>query len=52
MAFNCVKLEHEVTFMKYLPSVVYLILLQKTSAWNKMTFQSSNLLNLAKVMAN
>ena len=38
MALNHVKLGREVTFMKYLASVVSLIFLALTLIWNKITF--------------
>ena len=52
MTLNRVKLGCAVTFMKYLASVVPLIFLPKTLNWNKITFLSSNLLNLAELAVN
>ena len=52
MTPNRVKLVHAVTFMIYLASVVSLILLPKSLIWNKITFQLSNSLNLAELVAN
>ena len=52
MTFNRVKLGRAVTFIKYLASVVSLILLPKTLIWNKMTFPASNSLNLAVFVEN
>ena len=52
MTLNRVKLGRAITFMKYLASVVSLILLAKTIIWIKITFPSSNLLNLAEVVVN
>ena len=49
MALNRVKLGRAVTFMKYLASVVSLILLPKTLIWNKIT---SHLLNFAEPVEN
>ena len=53
MALNRVKLGRAVTFMKYLASVVSLILLPKTLIWNKITFPlTSHLLNFAEPVEN
>ena len=52
MTLNCVKLGPAVTFMKYLASVVSLMFLAKTLIWNKITFPSSNLLNLSELVVN
>ena len=52
MNLNRVKLGRAVTFMKYLASVVSLILLAKTSIWNKIIFPASNSLNLAELVVN
>ena len=52
MALNRVKLGSAVTFMKYLARVVSLIFLWETLVWNKISFPSSNSLNLAEPMAN
>ena len=52
MTLNYVKLGRVVTFMKYLASVVSSIFLPKTLIWNKITFQLSNLLNLAELVVN
>ena len=50
MSLNSVKLGRAVTFMKYLASVVSLIFLAKTLIWNKVTFSTSNFLNLAELV--
>ena len=50
--FNCVNVGREVTFMKYLASVVTLIFLPKTLIWNKITFPVSDLLNFAELVKN
>ena len=52
MTHNRVKLEHAVTFMKYLASVVSLIFLPKTLIWSKITFPASNTLNFAELVKN
>ena len=52
MTLNYVKPGRVVTFMKYLASVVCSIFLPKTLIWNKITFQLSNLLNLAELVVN
>ena len=52
MTLNYVKLGRVVTFMKYLASAVSSIFLPKTLIWNKITFQLSNLLNLAELVVN
>ena len=52
MTLNRLKLEHAVTFMKYLASVVSLIFLVKTLIWNKINFPTSNLLNLSDLVKN
>ena len=52
MTLNPIKLWRAVTFMEYLASVVSLIFLSKTLNWNKITFQASNLLNLAELVVN
>ena len=52
MTLNCVKLGRAVTFMEYLDSVASLIFLPKTLIWKKITFQPSNLLNLAELVKN
>ena len=52
MTLNCVKLGRAATSMKYLASVVSLVLLQKTLIWNKITFPTSNLLNFAEMVEN
>ena len=41
-----VKLGRKITFVKYLASIVFLIFLAKTLIWNKITFPTSNLLEL------
>ena len=52
MTLNRVKLGHAVTFMKYLASVVPLIILPKTVNSSKIRFPESNSLNLAKLLVN
>ena len=52
MTLNRLKLGCAVTFMKYLASVVSLILLTKTLIGNKITLRLSNLLNLAELVLN
>ena len=52
MTLNRVKLGHAVTFMKYLASVVPLIILPKIVNWSKIRFSESNSLNLAKLLVN
>ena len=52
MTLNGVKLGLVVTFMKYLASVVSLILLAKTLIWNKITFPAACLLNFAELVEN
>ena len=52
MTLNRVKLGRAVTFMKYLAGVVSLIFLTKAFIWNKITFPTSNSLNLAELVVN
>ena len=52
MTLNCIKLGRAVTFTKYLARVVSLILLELTLIWNKITFLTKNLLNLAQLVVN
>ena len=52
MTLNRLKLEHAVTFMKYLTSVVSLIFLVKTLIWNKINFPTLNLMDLAELVEN
>ena len=52
MTFNCVKLEHAVTFMKYLASILSLIFLPKALIRNKITFLVSNSLHFAELLVN
>ena len=52
MTLNRLKLEHAVTFMKYLASVVSLIFLAKTLIWNKTNFRTLNLMTLAELVEN
>ena len=47
MAFNRLKLERAVTFMKYFACVLSLIFQPKSWFWNKITFLASNLLRFA-----
>ena len=50
MALNRVKLGRAVTFIKYLAGVVSLIYLAKTLIWNRVTFPTSNSLNVADLV--
>ena len=50
MALNRVKLGRAVNFMKYLAGVVSLIYLAKTLIWNRVTFPTSNSLNVADLV--
>ena len=52
MSLNCIKLGPTVTFMKYFASVVFLIFLANILILNKITFPTSNSLNLAELVAN
>ena len=52
MTLNRVKLGRAITFLKYLVSIVSLILLAKSLIWNKIMFSASNLLNLAELVVN
>ena len=52
MTLNRVKLVRAVTFMKHLAGVVSLIILVIALICNKITFPSSNLLNLAELVVN
>ena len=52
MTLNHVKLGLEVTFIKYLATVVSLIFLKKNLIWNKITFLTLNLLKLGKLVVN
>ena len=52
MTLNRLKLGRAVTFMKYLASVVSLIFLAKTLIWNKISFLTLNLMNLAELVEN
>ena len=52
MTVNRAKLGRAVTCMKYIASVVSLILLTKTLIWNKMTFPASNLLNFVELVVS
>ena len=52
MTHNRLKLEHAVTFMKYLASVISLIFLAKTLIWNKINFRTLNLMTLAELLEN
>ena len=52
MTVNHLKLGRAVTFMKYLASAVFLILLAKNLIWNKINFPTLNLLNLAELVEN
>ena len=49
---NRVKLGPEVTFMRYLASVVFLIFLLKNLIWNKITFPASYSLKFAELVEN
>ena len=52
MTLNRVKLGRAFTFVKYFSSLVSLIFLPKTLNWNKITFLTSNSLNLAELVVN
>ena len=52
MTLNRVKLRCAVTFMKDVASAVSLKFLPKALIWNKITFPTSNLLNLAELVKN
>ena len=52
MTLNCVKLGCAVTFMKYLASVVSLLVLAKTLISNKIMFPTLNSPNLAELVIN
>ena len=52
MTLNRVKLGCAVTFMKDVASAVSLKFLPKALIWNKITFPTSNLLNLAELVKN
>ena len=52
ITLNRVKLGQAVTFMKYLASVVSLIILPETLNWNQITFPASNSLSLADLVLN
>ena len=52
MTLNRVKLGPTVTFMKNLASMVSLIFLPKTLIWNKITFPTSNPLNIVELVEN
>ena len=52
MTLNRVKLGCAVTFMKDAASAVSLKFLPKALIWNKITFPTSNLLNLAELVKN
>ena len=52
MLLNPVKVGRAVTSMKYLASVVSLILLPKTLIWDKITFSRSNSLNFTELVEN
>lgn len=50
--FNHVKIGGIVTFIKYLASVFYLIILPKTLIWIKMAILGSNILKLSELVVN
>lgn len=50
--FNHVKIGRIVTFIKYLASVFYLIILPKTLIWIKMAILGSNILKLSELVVN
>ena len=52
MTVNSVKLGRLVIFMKYLANIVSFIFLPKPLIWNKITFPTSNSLNLADLVEN
>lgn len=49
---NHVKIGRIVTFIKYLASVFYLIILPKTLIWIKMVILGSNILKLSELVVN
>ena len=49
---NHVKIGRIVTFIKYLASVFYLIILPKTLIWIKMAILGSNILKLPELVVN
>ena len=52
MTVNRLKLRLAVSFMKYLASVLSLIILAKTLIWNKINFPTLNLMDLAGLIAH
>ena len=52
MTLNRVKLGRPVTFMKYFAILVFLIFLQETLIWNKVTFTASHWSNFAELVGN
>ena len=52
MTFNRVKLVRAVSFMEYLARLISLIFLPENVIWNKITFPTSNWLNLAELAVN
>ena len=52
MTLNRAKLARGVIFMKYLASVVSLIIVPKTLIWNKITFLLSHLVNLPELVVS
>ena len=52
MTHNHGKVGRTVSFIKYIPSIISLIFLQKTLIWNKTIFPPLNSLNLAELVVN
>ena len=52
MTVNRLKLRLAVSFMKYLASVLSLIILAKTLIWNKINLPTLNLMDLAGLIAH
>ena len=52
MTLNRAKLGRVVTFLKYLATIVSLVVLWKTLIWNKITFSASNLLSFSELVEN
>ena len=52
MTLNRAKLGRVVTFLKYLATIVSLVVLRKTLIWNKITFPASNLLSFSELVEN
>ena len=50
MVLNNIKLERTVILIKYITTIVSLLFILKTLAWDKMVLPASNLLNLLELM--